>query len=78
MGFDCPGCGIQRAFICLMKGELWSSILMYPALIPMLALMIVLPLHLKFKFKNGAAFLMYTFILAAVLIVVNYIVKLCL
>jgi len=76
-GQICPGCGVQRAFVLLLKGELWNSFLMYPALIPMIVLFIALALHLKLQFKKGAVFLMYIFILVAVLILVNYIVKLC-
>lgn len=75
-GQICPGCGVQRAFVLLLKGEIWESMLMYPALLPMLFLFVFLAVHLKFKFKRGAWFLMYNFILVAVLILVNYIVKL--
>ena len=75
-GQICPGCGVQRAFILLLKGEVWESILMYPALIPMMFLFVFLLVHLKFKFKRGAWFLLYNFILVAVLILVNYVVKL--
>lgn len=74
-GASCPGCGVQRAFILLLKGELWDSIVMYPALIPMLTLFSFLIVHLIFKFKKGGIFLMYNFILAVGLIIFNYLFK---
>ena len=75
-GFDCPGCGSQRAFIALIKGDVFGSIDLYPALIPMLFLFIFLGLHLYFKFKKGALVLQYTFIFISLLIFSNFMVKL--
>src|ERR1017187_1418872 len=31
-GIDCPGCGMQRSFIELLKGNFFESIKLYPAL----------------------------------------------
>ena len=39
-GFECPGCGIQRSFILLIKGQLQESLEMYPALIPLIILVL--------------------------------------
>ncbi len=38
---DCLGCGAQRAFIFLLKGQFIESIINYPALIPILFLIIL-------------------------------------
>jgi len=35
-GHDCPGCGFQRALIELLQGNLYESLLLYPALLPIL------------------------------------------
>jgi len=59
-GIDCPGCGMQRAFIELLKGNLTESIHLYPALIPILITLTITFLHLFFKFKNGAVILKYS------------------
>jgi hypothetical protein len=75
-GYDCPGCGMQRALIELLKGDIVSSIINYPALIPIIIMFGFLFLHLKFNFKNGAGILKYLFILNAILIAVNYLYKL--
>ena len=75
-GFDCPGCGFQRAFISLLKGDLTESFLFYPALLPIIAMFVLLALHLKFKYRNGARWLKYIFIVNAALIFGNFILRL--
>ena len=75
-GLDCFGCGIQRSFIELFKGNLVESFYLYPALIPMILMFLLLIAHLIFKFKNGGAWLKYNFIFVVVLVVINFIVKL--
>ena len=73
---DCMGCGIQRSFIALLKGDLLESIIYYPALIPMLLMFSFLIAHLVFKFKHGAAWLKYQFLFVITIVVVNFVVKL--
>ncbi len=73
---DCPGCGIQRSFILLVKGDMASSFVMYPALIPILLLFAFLVLHVTLKIKNGAAILKFGYIFCISIILVSYIYKL--
>jgi Protein of unknown function (DUF2752) len=75
-GIECPGCGMQRSFIELLKGHLIESLLLYPALIPTFFLLVYLVLHLKFQFKNGAIILKITFFFIVLLTLSNYIYKL--
>ncbi len=75
-GFDCIGCGIQRAFVLLLKGNIFESFRMYPALIPILVMIVFTIIHLIFKFKKGGTYLMYNFIVVAGLMVINYSIKL--
>ena len=75
-GIDCFGCGMQRSFIELLKGNIVESFYLYPALIPMLILFLFLVAHLVFKFKNGAAWLKYQFIFVVAIVVIKFIAKL--
>ena len=75
---DCMGCGMQRAFIALLKGDLVESFLFYPPLFSMIIMLLLLPLHLIFKFKNGAAWLKYLFIFNIAVVIINFIVKIIL
>ena len=75
LGIECPGCGMQRAFIELLKGNIIESIKIFPALLPIIFMFIFLILHLIFKFKNGSFLLKISFIFATIIIVLNYIYK---
>lgn len=75
-GIECPGCGMQRAFIELLKGNFVESFILFPALIPTIFLIFYLILHLIFKFKNGANILKILFIINTSIVVLSYIYKL--
>jgi hypothetical protein len=72
---DCPGCGLQRSIIALFKGNLMESLSLYPATIPIFALLIYTALHLKFDFKQGAAVIQWSYIGCTAVIVGFYIYK---
>ncbi len=74
-GHDCPGCGMQRAIIELLDGNIWLSIQFYPALITLVIMFVTLALHLKFHWKHGALVLKIMFIFNAIIIAVFYILK---
>jgi hypothetical protein len=74
-GVECPGCGMQRAFVELLKGNVWESILMYPALLPTIFMMGFLIAHLFLKFKKGALILKISFIFTASIIFLNFVIK---
>ena len=52
LGFECPGCGMQRSIIELLRGNFAESFKLYPALTTTIALIVLLILHLIFKFRN--------------------------
>jgi hypothetical protein len=35
-GIDCPGCGFQRSVVALVQGNLYKSLMLYPATIPLI------------------------------------------
>lgn len=74
-GIECPGCGMQRSFIELLKGNLPESFKLYPALTTTIALVVLLILHIIFKFQNGAKYLLTIFIINTVIVVINYFFK---
>jgi hypothetical protein len=72
---DCMGCGMQRSFIALLKGNFIESFYLYPALLPIVLMMLFLPIHLVFKFKNGASMLKYLFIFNISIVIISYLIK---
>ena len=75
LGIECPGCGMQTAFIELMKGHFQESICVFPALIPMMVMILFLTLHLIFKLSKGAFVLKILFIFTSSIMVISYILK---
>ena len=76
LGVECPGCGMQRSFVELLRGNFAESLALFPALIPTIILIGYLILHLIFKYKNGANILKYLFIINTTIVVLSYIYKL--
>lgn len=74
-GIECPGCGMQRSFIELLKGNIYESLVLYPALLPSILLVFILLLHLIFKLQKGALLLKLLFIVNALIISLHYIYK---
>jgi hypothetical protein len=73
--FDCPGCGLQRSFLLLLNGNLPASFAAYPALLPILALLVLLTVNLVFKMRRGALVLKYSYFFCAGVILLSYIYK---
>ncbi|RXQ97573.1 DUF2752 domain-containing protein [Ancylomarina salipaludis] len=46
---ECPGCGLQSAFILLLNGRFIESIHTYPALLPLIFLILSFSIHIKFR-----------------------------
>jgi hypothetical protein len=73
---DCPGCGFQRSGIALLKGDIFQSIQLYPALIPMMAFFIFLFLNQKFRFSDSIKTVKTGIASIFIIILVSYILKL--
>lgn len=74
-GVECPGCGFQRSFLELISGDVYESLYLFPATVPVLLLFILLGLHLKFKFRHGAYALIGLFSLSSLLMLAGFIFK---
>ena len=75
-GIECPGCGVQRSFILLLKGDAVGSFMMYPALLPTVGVTLLLCVHLFFKFKKGGSYIMCGYVFVSAIIMISYILKL--
>lgn len=75
LGFDCPGCGMQRSCIELLKGNFSQSLALYPALLPVIFTLLFSAAHLVFKFRYGAATIKYAYIITMSIVVISYTLK---
>jgi len=75
-GIECPRCGFQRSVQLLLEGNLWESIQMYPATIPILFTFIYTAAHIFLKFENGARNIVIAFSVSVALMIGNFIYKL--
>lgn len=75
-GFECAGCGFQRAFVLLWRGEFADSFMLYPPLYFLLISLLITVAYIigRNKFLLKAIPIAYTITLLAV--IVNFIVKL--
>ncbi len=74
-GVDCPGCGMQRAFLALIKGNLVESLNFNASLIPFLLTFFYSIAHLIINFKNGARNIVWFFCITVGIMVVNFVIK---
>ena len=72
----CPGCGLQRGLIALLKGDFIESFILFPPLIPLLIMFAFLGIHLVFNLRRGAMFLKIMYIANVIIILANFIAKL--
>lgn len=75
-GIECPWCGMQRSFVLLLRGEFIESAQTFPALIPMLTMLVFLVFHLIFKPKNGHKVLLVLFYITLSIILLHFIFRL--
>ncbi len=76
LGIDCPGCGMQRAFIALLKGNFAQSLVFNASLIPFLITIGFTICHLSFSYKNGARLIVVFFSCTVAIMMSQFIVKL--
>jgi hypothetical protein len=75
LGVECPGCGIQRSAISLLRGDLLDSLALYPALIPFGIFCVVGILSLFKSARVSAKWVVITGIITTVIMLVQYVLK---
>ncbi|RNL95046.1 DUF2752 domain-containing protein [Sinomicrobium pectinilyticum] len=75
LGFDCPGCGLQRSAALLFEGDFAGAFKMYPAIYPLLLLSAFLLAGILWKRKNFSAITTGLAIISVLFIMGNYILK---
>jgi hypothetical protein len=75
-GIDCPGCGFQRSLIALLQGNFQKSFLIYPPIIPLLAISAWWLADSIFKIDGTKhIFKKSLFITVSAIVLINYILK---
>jgi len=75
-GFDCPGCGMQRSFVMLLKGDFADAFHMFPAIYTGLLFFACIVLNFTDKSRNYHKAIIALSIVNAVIMAVNFIYKL--
>jgi hypothetical protein len=77
-GFECLGCGSQRALSLLLHGEFISAFKMYPSIYTLITLFLLIGINYFVKFKNDSKIISILAIVSISIILVSYIYKLTL
>lgn len=75
-GVSCPGCGMQTAFVALLRGDLAASLAANPALIPLIFTFVFTLCHLKMGFRRGPRIVLALFLFSSALMIVNHVGRL--
>ncbi len=75
IGVECMGCGLQRSFIHLLKGEFTEAFFVYPAIYTLIGMFIFYGLHAKFNFLKGDMVLKWLLILNVIIIISSFAMK---
>ncbi|WP_238719101.1 DUF2752 domain-containing protein [Pelagihabitans pacificus] len=76
LGFECPGCGLQRSIAFLIRGEFEAAFHIYPAIYAMIPLVVFLIANSFFKIKYASIVIKTLMISTVVLILGNFFLKL--
>lgn len=74
-GVDCLGCGLQRSIVLLIKGEFTDAFAMYPAIYPLVVLLLFLGFNFFVQFKNDSFIKMSLIFITVATMIVSYLIK---
>lgn len=74
-GIDCYGCGGQRAALLLIRGDLKGAWLMFPAIYPILILLIFVIFNIFYKFQYDFYIKIALIIFTASVMIISYLLK---
>lgn len=74
-GIECFGCGTQRAFVLLCKGDFTAAFHMFPAIYTLLPFLFITGLSFTDKSRNYHTPIVTLGIINAVIMVVSYFIK---
>ncbi|WP_164914085.1 DUF2752 domain-containing protein [Aquimarina sediminis] len=74
-GVDCLGCGMQRAISLLCQGEFVAAFYMYPAIYPLILVLIFLGLNFFIKFRYDRLIKISLISITILTIIISYIIK---
>ncbi len=67
LGIDCPGCGTQRAFVMVCRGEFSDAFHMFPAIYTTILFFLLIGLHLFDKSRNYSKMIITVAIINAII-----------
>ena len=76
LGIECFGCGTQRSFLLLIKGDFVGAFNMFPAIFTTVLFFLVLALHFIDKSRNYQKAIISLAIINAIIMVVSYFYRL--
>lgn len=76
LGVECPGCGLQRSVLLLLDGDFTAAFYMYPAVYPMILLLLFLLVDQFIKIKYNNTISIALMISTVTLILANFLYKL--
>ncbi|WP_074723136.1 DUF2752 domain-containing protein [Flavobacterium frigoris] len=74
-GVECLGCGFQRSFLLLLKGDFNGSFQMYPALFTSLLFLSLLGFHLIYKGVVSQKFILVVALINVLFMIAGYFYK---
>jgi hypothetical protein len=74
-GFECLGCGFQRAFFLVFNGQFVDAFWMYPAIYPLLFLGMLLLISRFYKFKFYQKSINIFSVISIGIIITSYLIK---